>query len=234
MRDAFQKDGRQCPFYPQTVIFEWGLWGQGDVPALPFSFLTRANVFGMAKRVPSTRVVSLVGRDVLSRVCILYCPPQTVMPSPSSLGLCSSSCPSGDPGFSQPTCIHSIPGLRTGEIRDSCTGSDLCAGQERAEWTCVWLVSEAENPGKSQHQVERGIILGPGWNGKLLHRLWPRCVDSTHHLKNASMEGALATCSPNVASPLRRAGVLAGQKVPPGIISYWGGAGLCWGVLHTS
>lgn len=48
---CFPKGGRQCPFYPQAVNFQGRLWGQGDVPALSFSSLSRANIFGMAKKV---------------------------------------------------------------------------------------------------------------------------------------------------------------------------------------
>lgn len=123
--DAFQREERQCPFYPQTVTFEWGLWGWGVVPALFFSSLTRANVFGMSKRVPNTRLVSLVGREVPSCACILCCPPnadaQSIFPGALPLHLSLRG-----PGFSQPTWIPSIPSLRTGEIQEDCTG-----------WICV-------------------------------------------------------------------------------------------------
>lgn len=166
--------------------------------------------------------------------------PQTVMPSQSSLGLCPSVCPLEGRAFPSPPVSPPSPASAQGRFRTTAQAW-ICTQARRGQ---SGLVSEAENPGKSQQQVRRGVILDkdvawcwrrcPGWDGKLLHWLWSPWMDSTHHLKHASMGGDLATCSPSGANCLQKVRDPAAWKAPPGIISYWGGAGLCWGVLHTS
>lgn len=142
---CFPKGGRQCPFYPQTINFQGWLWGRGDVPALSFSSLSRANVFGMAKRVaPQGWWVWWAGR--CRPVCASCAVPQTCsvqfqMPSPCSLGLCPSVCPLEArlfPAHLYP--LHPRPLHRGDAGRLHSLGSVCRPGEGRADLclACVW------------------------------------------------------------------------------------------------
>lgn len=81
------------------------------------------------------------------------------------------------------------------------TGSDVCAGQERAEWTCV-----CSRKLRKSHQCEGKR---PGKNGAWCGFRCPGCdpperTQSITSPKNASVGGHLGTCS-SLCKPLQRA-----------------------------
>lgn len=138
-----------CYFWMRIVGLRWC--------SCPFSSLTRANVFGMVKRVPNTRVVSLVGREVPSCVCILCCPQNSDA---------QSIFPGALPGFCSPPVFSPSPASTQGRFGTTAQARIFMQARRGQSG----LVSEAENPGKSQQQVGRGIILG-----KDVAWCWRRC-----------------------------------------------------------